>query len=299
VTGRIWLRSGDAPRRYLETAAAPEMFDDGWVAMGDHGCLDGDGYLYLVDRSADLIKPGGLAASTLRVENALAEHPAIAEAAVVGIPHPTLGEVAAAAVTARPGWTPVADMDLRSFLAGRVDRHELPVVVRWLPELPHNAAGKVRKDSVRATLTARSQRGGTAPASPTEKALAELWSTLLHTDVSRDDHFFVLGGDSLRATQLAMLATELFGTPVITTLVFERPGLADQAAWIDEQAGRGPATSPAAPDAGNQAGLSALQLELLRGCTRSRRPATSARCTSASRSTTRSTCRRCASPSLR
>jgi acyl-coenzyme A synthetase/AMP-(fatty) acid ligase len=260
VTGQIWLRSADAPRRYLDSGAASTVFGEGWVAMGDHGYLDADGYLYLVDRSADLIKPGGLAGSTLRVENALAEHPAIAEAAVVGIPHPTLGEVAAAAVTARPGWATVADLDLRSFLAERVDRHELPVAVRWLPELPHNAAGKVRKDAIRAVLKDQSGRRIAAPASRTEKALAELWSRLLDTEVGRDDDFFALGGDSLRATQLASLACDTLGAPITTTLIFERPGLADQAAWIDTHDGREPATAPAEkPDV-----LSALQLELLR-----------------------------------
>jgi acyl-coenzyme A synthetase/AMP-(fatty) acid ligase len=114
--------------------------------MGDIGYLDAEGYLHLVDREGDIIKSGAFKVSTLQVEAALHEHPAVAEAAVVGIPHPVLGRVTGAAVVSR---SPVTVADLRAFLTGRLATHELPSQVVFLPELPKNHIGKVQKHRLR------------------------------------------------------------------------------------------------------------------------------------------------------
>jgi len=117
--------------------------------MGDVGYLDEDGYLYLVDRESDVIKSGAHKVSTLQVEAALYEHPSVAEAAVVGIPHPVLGRVTAAAVVTR---SPVTAADLRTFLMDRLARHELPSRLLFVPELPKNHLGKVVKSRLRDLL---------------------------------------------------------------------------------------------------------------------------------------------------
>jgi acyl-coenzyme A synthetase/AMP-(fatty) acid ligase len=154
--GEVWLRS-PYPRRYLDDdAASASTFQDGWVRMGDLGRLDGEGYLYLVDRDSDVIKSGADKVSTLQVEAALHEHPRVAEAAVVGVPHPVLGVVVAAAVVARPGTDP-ADLALerlRGFLLDRLARYEMPTHVLLLERLPRNAAGKVLKGELRELFTA-------------------------------------------------------------------------------------------------------------------------------------------------
>jgi acyl-coenzyme A synthetase/AMP-(fatty) acid ligase len=145
--GEIWLRSPAGSRAYVGDQRLTEaIFRDGWVRMGDIGYLDADGYLYLIDREGDVIKSGAYKVSTLAVEAALYEHPAIAEAAVTGIPHPVLGKVTGAAVVTR---SPVTTADLRAFLMTRLARHELPGQLVFVPELPKNHIGKVQKHRLR------------------------------------------------------------------------------------------------------------------------------------------------------
>ncbi|WP_338089932.1 AMP-binding enzyme [Nonomuraea basaltis] len=117
--------------------------------MGDVGYLDRDGYLYLVDRESDVIKSGAHKVSTLQVEAALYEHPSVAEAAVVGVRHPVLDRVIAAAVVTR---SPVTAADLRMFLMDRLARHELPSRLLFVAELPKNHLGKVMKSRLRDLL---------------------------------------------------------------------------------------------------------------------------------------------------
>ncbi|MEU8266771.1 class I adenylate-forming enzyme family protein [Sphaerisporangium sp. NPDC049002] len=150
TAGEVWLRSPAAPRGYHRDRDAPgAVFRDGWVRMGDIGYLDDDGYLYLLDRESDIVKSGAFKISTLRVEAALHEHPAVVEAAVFGVPHPVMGSAVAAALVCRHDTTPV---ELRAFLTGRLANHELPT--RWtvLPSLPKNTAGKVLKRELRTLL---------------------------------------------------------------------------------------------------------------------------------------------------
>jgi acyl-CoA synthetase (AMP-forming)/AMP-acid ligase II len=141
--GEVWLRSPAGTRAYYGDRRLTEsIFRGGWVRMGDIGYRDQDGYLYLVDRESDVIKSGAFKVSTLHVEAALYEHPAVAEAAVAGIPHPVLGQVTGAAIVTR---SPVTAADLRTFLLQRLARHELPSRMLFVTELPKNHAGKVEK----------------------------------------------------------------------------------------------------------------------------------------------------------
>lgn len=150
--GEVWLRSAAGSRAYYRDGdAGARVFRDGWVRMGDVGYLDRDGYLYLVDRETDVIKSGAFKVSTLQVEAALYEHPAVVEAAVVGLPHPVLGAVAGAAVVTRSA---VAAAELRAFLMNRLAQHELPARLLFVPSLPKNHAGKVLKREL-ADLLAR------------------------------------------------------------------------------------------------------------------------------------------------
>ncbi|MEV4410408.1 class I adenylate-forming enzyme family protein [Catellatospora sp. NPDC049609] len=143
-TGHVWLRSPHA-RRYLgDEPATRATFQDGWVRMGDLGRLR-DGYLYLSDRDSDVVKSGAYKISTLEVENALHEHPAIAAAAVVGVPHPVLGERLAAVVVPRPDAGELGLPAVRAFLAERLADHQLPGHLLVLEQLPRNDGGKVLK----------------------------------------------------------------------------------------------------------------------------------------------------------
>ncbi|MFF3857324.1 class I adenylate-forming enzyme family protein [Micromonospora sp. NPDC002575] len=147
VTGDVWLRAPYPRAYYRDDDANRATFRAGWVRMGDVGRVDADGYLYLTDRHQDVIKSGAFKVSSLEVEAALHEHPLVAEAAVVGVPHPVLGSAVAAAVVARPhadaaGLTLPA---LRAFLADRLADYQLPARLLLLAELPRNEGGKVLK----------------------------------------------------------------------------------------------------------------------------------------------------------
>ncbi|MEN3305252.1 MAG: hypothetical protein V7603_1454 [Micromonosporaceae bacterium] len=146
--GHVWLRS-PYPRSYVD-GGGDGTFAAGWVRMGDLGRLDADGFLYLVDRDTDIVKSGAFKVSTLQVEAALHEHPAVAEAAAVGLGHPTLGAVVGAVVVPRPG-AAAAELGLaplRRFLRDRLAGHELPARVLLAERLPRNSAGKVVKASL-------------------------------------------------------------------------------------------------------------------------------------------------------
>lgn len=139
----IWLRCPAPPRTYYhDPAATAESFRDGWVRTGDLGYLDEDGYLYLTARENEVIKCGSMKISPPEVEAVLTEHPHVREAAVLGIPHSTLGSMVAAAVVLEERGS---IRDVRSFARDRLAAHKVPV--RWLelPDLPTNLMGKVVK----------------------------------------------------------------------------------------------------------------------------------------------------------
>ncbi|HCT79487.1 MAG TPA: peptide synthetase [Micromonosporaceae bacterium] len=219
-TGEVWLRSPTTPRAYFgDDAATAETFQHGWIRMGDVGYFDADGYLYLSDRDVDVVKAGAHKVSTLRVENALYEHPDVVEAAVVGLPHPVMGSTLAAAVVAREAF------DLRGFLASRLAPYEVPTRLLTLEALPRNESGKVLKRRLRELFAESPVR--VPPSTPAEIAVAQLWTKVLRVrEVGVGDDFFALGGDSLTATRLA----SLLNAP--TSFVFDTPVLADQAAVL-------------------------------------------------------------------
>ncbi|OCC09720.1 class I adenylate-forming enzyme family protein [Streptomyces sp. PTY087I2] len=148
--GEVRLRTSAAPRAYLgEDAARSEVFQGHWVRMGDLGRLDEDGYLELLDRERDVIKSGAYKVSTLQVEEALHAHPAVADAAAFGVPHPVLGSVVAAVVVPRGELTVP---ELRTFLLDRLAAHELPARLLFRPSLPRNEGGKILKRELRLLL---------------------------------------------------------------------------------------------------------------------------------------------------
>ena len=150
TVGEVWLRSSAPPRVYVgDEAGTARTFRDGWIRMGDLGRLDDDGYLHLTDRESDVVKSGGLKVSTLQVEAALHEHPDVVEAAVVGLPHPVMGAVVAAAVRTS---APLTQGQLKAFLATRLARHERPVRIAFVDGFDRTTTGKIVKSRVRDLL---------------------------------------------------------------------------------------------------------------------------------------------------
>jgi fatty-acyl-CoA synthase len=124
-------------------------FRDGWLRTGDVGTLDQHRYLRLVDRTKDLIKSGGEWISSIELENHLMDHPAVAQAMVIAVPHPVWSERPAALVVTRPD-TAVTPAELSEHLRKRVARWWIPDAFEVVPELPMTATGKFDKRRARA-----------------------------------------------------------------------------------------------------------------------------------------------------
>jgi acyl-CoA synthetase (AMP-forming)/AMP-acid ligase II len=140
-----WITSG-----YFndERANAAAFDDEGWFRTGDVATIDALGYMQIVDRSKDVIKSGGEWISSIDVENAAMGHPDVAEAAVIGVPHPKWDERPLLVVVPRAGRQPTA-RDLIAFLADKIAKWQLPDDVVLVGELPHTATGKVLKIKLR------------------------------------------------------------------------------------------------------------------------------------------------------
>jgi long-chain acyl-CoA synthetase len=143
--GELWIRTPAAMDGYLraeeETRA---VIQDGWFKTGDLATISPDGFVSVVGRVKELILRGGYSVVPGEVEAALLDHPAVAEAAVVGTPHPDLGEEVAAFVTLRPGARADAD-ELVAFCRERLAAFKYPRRVSLVSELPKSATGKVLK----------------------------------------------------------------------------------------------------------------------------------------------------------
>jgi fatty-acyl-CoA synthase len=123
-------------------------FEDGWFRSGDLVRADADGYLYFVDRLKDMVKSGGLNVFTIEVEQVLMEHPAVADAAVVGIPDVRWGEAVTAFVVPAPGSTPDPD-EVIAFCRDRIAHYKCPKAVHVIDRIPVNALGKKLKNELR------------------------------------------------------------------------------------------------------------------------------------------------------
>jgi fatty-acyl-CoA synthase len=126
----------------------PAKFHDGWLRTGDVGKIDPLGYVTLTDRAKDVIKSGGEWISSMELENALMAHPAVAEAAVIGVADEKWGERPLAAVVLAEGATASAD-ELRAFLADQFPRWQLPERWSFIAEVPKTSVGKFAKTRMR------------------------------------------------------------------------------------------------------------------------------------------------------
>jgi acyl-CoA synthetase (AMP-forming)/AMP-acid ligase II len=143
--GEVRLRIPGRQREYFgDPAATAETWVDGWLRTGDIGRLDADGYLYIGGRVKDVIIRGGSNIYAVDVENVMLTHPAVAEVAVIGVPHDVLGEDVAAVVVLRPGWE--ADPDaLRQHGLEALAAYKVPRRWEFVDQLPRNPTGKVLK----------------------------------------------------------------------------------------------------------------------------------------------------------
>ena len=149
-TGELQVAGPYIASEYYNDPRSPESFTaDGWLRTGDVAAVNAEGYVRLVDRTKDLVKSGGEWISSVEVENELMAHPAVLEAAVVGVPHPRWDERPLACVVLRPGHAASRD-DILEFLAPRMAKWWLPDDVAFIDEVPKTSVGKFDKKVLRA-----------------------------------------------------------------------------------------------------------------------------------------------------
>jgi acyl-CoA synthetase (AMP-forming)/AMP-acid ligase II len=141
--GEIVIRGPNVFRGYWKRPEETEAaFRDGWLRTGDVAYRDEDGYLFIVDRSKDLVIVSGFNVYPREVEEALASHPAVAECAVIGLPDERTGEAIRALVVRTEG-TDVTESDLLEHCRGRLARFKLPREIHFVESLPKHVTGKV------------------------------------------------------------------------------------------------------------------------------------------------------------
>lgn len=214
AAGEVTIRGENVFAGYENDDEANRLaFRDGWFFTGDMGYLDEAGNLFLTGRIKQLINRGGEKINPQEVDDALACHPAVAEAATVAVPHKTLGEDVAAAVALKAA---VTAEELRRFLEPRIAAFKIPRQILLLDRLPRNPVGKIDKIAVSGMLAAaRAETGHVAPRNELEALIAGIWEQELGIpSVGVHDDFTALGGDSLSSVRVLLALEQGLGMRV-------------------------------------------------------------------------------------
>jgi len=152
-TGELWIKGPNVVRGYWNRPdATAASFTNGWLHTGDVARIDEEGFVHIVDRAKDMIIRGGENVYCVEIEATLHEHPAVADCAVIGVPHPVLGEEVGAVVVLRPGMDVAAD-ELSRHVRERLAAFNVPTRYWFRAEpLPRNPAGKILKRELRTEL---------------------------------------------------------------------------------------------------------------------------------------------------
>jgi long-chain acyl-CoA synthetase len=154
--GELWVKGPQVIKGYWNLPeATKQTFVNGWVRTGDVARIDEEGFCFLVDRAKDMLIRGGENIYCIQVESVLYEHPAVMDAAVVGIAHRILGEEPGAVVHLKPG-SNASEEEIRAFCATKLASFQVPIAVKfWQEPLPRNPAGKVLKKELKAAFESK------------------------------------------------------------------------------------------------------------------------------------------------
>jgi fatty-acyl-CoA synthase len=148
-SGELQVAGPWIAREYYDDERSPESFTpDGWLKTGDVATVEPTGYLRLVDRTKDVVKSGGEWISSVELENEIMGHPKVAEAAVIGVPHPKWSERPLACVVVKPGESLTRE-EVLAHLEGRLAKWWIPDDVVFIDEVPKTSVGKFSKKDLR------------------------------------------------------------------------------------------------------------------------------------------------------
>ena len=246
-TGHVTVRGGSVMPGYDgDAAATAAAFTGDWFKTGDQGFFDDEGYLYLSGRTREMINRGGENIAPREVDEALLEHPAVAEAVTFAVPHATLGEDVAAAVVLRPN-ADATPKDIRQFAAGRLADFKVPRQVLIVEQLPKGSTGKVQRIGLaeKLGLGSAASRTFAAPRTPLETILAGIWADVLRLEqVGIHDDFFALGGDLLLAAHVLTSIHDAMHLEVGVVSLFDAPTVAEMAEYLETLIKAGRAGQP-------------------------------------------------------
>jgi len=219
--GEVLVR-GDAVMTGYESAHAnATAFVDGWFRTGDLGSLDADGRLILTGRLGDRINRGGEKVDPAEVEAALRRHPAVADVAVLAVPHARLGEEVAAAIVRRSA-ADVTAAGLRRSVASDLAAFKVPRRIAFVAGIPRDGQGKVRRGALAELFAPMHRDRPRRPIAPDEAHLAAIWAEVLGVEhVATTDDFFDLGGDSLAAASILARVEGELGARLPLAVFFE------------------------------------------------------------------------------
>ena len=231
--GEIAIRGPGVTRGYENNPQAnAEAFHDGWFRTGDLGHLDASGRLFISGRLKEIVNRGGEKVSPREVDDALLEHPGVAQAAVFGLPHPSLGEDLVAAVVRRAD-SVVDEAALRAFLFTRLAGFKVPSQIVFVQGIPTGATGKVQRGSLHQALGASLVRAFVAPGTAAECAVERVFREVLECGpLGLHDNFFAKGGDSLRGARVIARVNQQFGLSLPAIGLFRHPSIAELVAQI-------------------------------------------------------------------
>ncbi|HJV61615.1 MAG TPA: AMP-binding protein [Albitalea sp.] len=233
-TGEIVIRGPGVTAGYESNPVAnAKAFTEGWFRTGDQGRLDDDGYLFICGRLKEIVNRGGEKISPREVDEALIEHPDVAQAVAFAVPHGSLGEDLVAAVVLRAGAAP-DEAALRAFLFERLAGFKVPSAIVFVDAIPKGPTGKVQRTSLHEKLRDRLATRYVAPRTELERSLASVFAELLERDgVGVHDNFFALGGDSLKGTRVMARINARHGVELAVPSLFRHPTIAALALEID------------------------------------------------------------------
>ena len=223
-TGEVAIRGPNVTRGYANNPEANAMaFCGGWFRTGDQGYLDGEDYLFITGRLKELINRGGEKIAPREIDEVLLAYPGVRQAVAFAVPHPSLGENIAAAVVLKEGAVG-CEAVLREFALDRLPAFKVPSRIILVNDVPKGPTGKIQRIGLADRLATALVVAYEAPTSDMERLVAATICEVLGREVvGRNDNFFSLGGDSLRATQVLTRLQHALGFPIPVPTIFRCP----------------------------------------------------------------------------
>ena len=233
-TGEIAIRGPGVTVGYENNPEAnAKAFTHGWFRTGDQGRLDADGYLVIAGRLKEIVNRGGEKVSPREVDEALLEHPEVAQAIAFAVPHASLGEDLAAAVVPKRGCTP-DEAQLRGFLLSRLAGFKVPSRIVFVDAIPKGPTGKVQRTSLHEKLAPALATAFVAPRTEAERTIEAIFREVLKCGpLGAHANFFAAGGDSLRGSQVIGRLNERLSLELPVTAIFRYPTIAELAQAVD------------------------------------------------------------------